>query len=258
MKYMHERRAELGGYVPSRRTEVQPLEIPPLEVFKALLEGSGEREMSTTMAFVRFLNSLIRDKNIGKYVVPIVPDEARTFGMEGMFRQLGIYSSVGQLYTPVDADQVMYYREDKKGQILQEGINEAGAMSSWIAAATSYSNHGITMIPFYILLLHVRLPAGRRSGLGRRRHAGPWLSDGRHRRPHHPGGRGPAAPGRPQSPVGRRPFPTVVSYDPTFAYELAVIVHDGLRAHVSGAGERLLLHHGDERELSAAGACRRV
>jgi len=150
MRYLHERRAALGGYMPSRRSVGNELKIPALDTFKALLEGSGDREMSTTMAFVRFLTTLIRDKNVGKFVVPIVPDEARTFGMEGMFRQLGIYSSVGQLYTPQDSDQVMYYREDKKGQILQEGINEAGAMSSWIAAATSYSNHGISMIPFYI------------------------------------------------------------------------------------------------------------
>ncbi|MCU7807704.1 MAG: pyruvate dehydrogenase (acetyl-transferring), homodimeric type, partial [Candidatus Thiodiazotropha sp. (ex Semelilucina semeliformis)] len=150
MKYMHERRQSLGGYVPQRRTTVEPMQVPPLKDFKAMLEGSGDREQSTTMAFVRLLNMLIRDKKLGKQVVPIVPDEARTFGMEGMFRQLGIYSSVGQLYEPVDADQVMFYREDKKGQILQEGINEAGAMSSWIAAATSYSNHGVSMIPFYI------------------------------------------------------------------------------------------------------------
>ncbi|MGB5773872.1 MAG: pyruvate dehydrogenase (acetyl-transferring), homodimeric type, partial [Sedimenticolaceae bacterium] len=150
MQYLHERRAALGGYVPTRRAKGKTLAIPPLDTFKALLEGSGEREMSTTMGFVRFLTSLTRDKTIGRFVVPIVPDEARTFGMEGMFRQLGIYSSVGQLYKPVDSDQVMYYREDTKGQILQEGINEAGAMASWMAAATSYSNNGVTMIPFYI------------------------------------------------------------------------------------------------------------
>ena len=151
MEYMHKRRQALGGYMPQRRTEVQPLQVPSLESLKVMLEGSGDREQSTTMAFVRLLNMLIRDKQLGKQVVPIIPDEARTFGMEGMFRQLGIYSSVGQLYEPVDADQVMFYREDKKGQILQEGINEAGAMSSWIAAATAYSNHGINMIPFYII-----------------------------------------------------------------------------------------------------------
>ncbi|MES9963319.1 MAG: pyruvate dehydrogenase (acetyl-transferring), homodimeric type, partial [Candidatus Sedimenticola sp. 20ELBAFRAG] len=150
LKYMQERRQELGGYLPARFTDAPKLDVPGLDFFKALLEGTGEKEMSTTMAFVRLLTTLIRDKKLGKYVVPIIPDEARTFGMEGMFRQLGIYSSVGQLYTPVDSDQVMYYREDKKGQVLQEGINEAGAMSSWIAAATSYSNHGASMIPFYV------------------------------------------------------------------------------------------------------------
>ncbi|MEW8461866.1 MAG: pyruvate dehydrogenase (acetyl-transferring), homodimeric type, partial [Candidatus Thiodiazotropha endolucinida] len=150
MQYMHQRRQDLGGFLPQRRTKVEPLQVPALDEFKTLLEGSGDRDQSTTMAFVRLLNMLVRNKTVGKQVVPIVPDEARTFGMEGMFRQLGIYSSVGQLYEPVDADQVMFYREDKKGQILQEGINEAGAMSSWIAAATSYSNHGISMIPFYI------------------------------------------------------------------------------------------------------------
>ncbi|MBN2886421.1 MAG: pyruvate dehydrogenase (acetyl-transferring), homodimeric type, partial [Chromatiaceae bacterium] len=150
MQYLRARRAQLGGPLPARDDRAAPLEAPPLDAFKSLLEGSGEKEMSTTMAFVRLLTLLVRDPNLGRYVVPIVPDEARTFGMEGMFRQLGIYASQGQLYEPVDADQVMYYREDQKGQILQEGINEAGAMSSWIAAATAYANHGQSMIPFYI------------------------------------------------------------------------------------------------------------
>ncbi len=129
-----------------RRNTVAPLEIPGLEAFKALLESSGEREMSTTMAIVRIMSSLARDKNIGKRIVPIVPDEARTFGMEGMFRQMGIYAPFGQLYDPEDADQLMWYKEQQNGQILQEGINEAGAMSEWIAAATAYSNHNIQMI----------------------------------------------------------------------------------------------------------------
>ncbi|MCB1877588.1 MAG: pyruvate dehydrogenase (acetyl-transferring), homodimeric type, partial [Chromatiales bacterium] len=150
LKYMRERRAALGGPFPARLEDDKPLEIPALSAFDAQLKDSGERDFSTTMAFVRILSTLARDKKIGKYVVPIVPDEARTFGMEGMFRQLGIYSSVGQLYKPVDADQVMYYREDKKGQILEEGINEAGAFASWIAAGSAYSSHGINMIPFYI------------------------------------------------------------------------------------------------------------
>ena len=150
MKYLQERRETLGGPLPARRDTAPALTVPTLDAFGSLLESSGDREMSTTMALVRMMTVILRDKEIGKLVVPIVPDEARTFGMEGMFRQLGIYSSVGQLYEPMDADQVMSYREDKKGQILEEGINEAGAMSSWIAAATAYSNHGEAMIPFYI------------------------------------------------------------------------------------------------------------
>ncbi len=150
MRYLQERRAALGGYLPARSSLAPPLAVPPLEAFSTLLEGTGDREISTTMALVRMMTTLVKDKNIGKHVVPIVPDEARTFGMEGMFRQVGIYSSVGQLYTPQDADQLMFYREDKQGQILEEGINEAGSLCSWIAAATAYSNHGVSMVPFYI------------------------------------------------------------------------------------------------------------
>jgi pyruvate dehydrogenase E1 component len=163
-----------------------------------LLDGTGDREISTTMAFVRILTALLKDKNIGRNIVPIVPDEARTFGMEGLFRQVGIYSSVGQLYTPQDADQLMSYREDKKGQILEEGINEAGAMCSWIAAGTAYANHGINMVPFYI---YYSMFGFQRVGdfiwaAGDMQHA--RLPDGRDRRAHHARGRGPAAPGRPQ------------------------------------------------------------
>jgi len=150
MKYLKNRVKTMGGALPARRRTAAPLEIPALSAFEAQLKSTEDRGISTTMAFVRILNTLVRDKKIGKYVVPIVPDESRTFGMEGMFRQLGIYSSVGQLYMPQDADQLMFYKEDKKGQILQEGINEAGGMSSWIAAATSYSTHGVAMIPFFI------------------------------------------------------------------------------------------------------------
>jgi pyruvate dehydrogenase E1 component len=228
MKYMHERRQTLGGYLPQRRSKVESLQVPPLEDFKALLDGSGEREQSTTMSFVRLLNILIRDKKIGKKIVPIVPDEARTFGMEGMFRQLGIYSSVGQLYEPVDADQVMFYREDKKGQILQEGINEAGAMSSWIAAATAYSNHGVNMIPFYIYysmfgfqrIGDLAWAAGDMQArgfliggtAGRTTLAGEGLQ-------HQDG----------HSHLLAATIPNCVSYDPAFAYELAVIVQDGMR-----------------------------
>jgi len=228
MRYLHERRAGLGGYMPARRATGNSLQIPPLDTFKALLDGSGDREMSTTMAFVRFLTTLIRDKNIGKFVVPIVPDEARTFGMEGMFRQLGIYSSVGQLYTPQDSDQVMYYREDKKGQILQEGINEAGAMSSWIAAATSYSNHGVSMIPFYIYYSmfgfqrvgDLAWAAGDMQArgfllggtAGRTTLAGEGLQ-------HQDG----------HSHLVAGTIPNCRSYDPTFAYELSVILHHGMK-----------------------------
>jgi pyruvate dehydrogenase E1 component len=227
MQYMHERRRQLGGFLPQRRTQVTPLQVPPLEDFKTLLEGSGEREQSTTMAFVRLLNILIRDKQVGKRIVPIVPDEARTFGMEGMFRQLGIYSSVGQLYEPVDADQVMFYREDKKGQILQEGINEAGAMSSWIAAATAYSNHGISMIPFYIYYSmfgfqrvgDLAWAAGDMQArgfliggtAGRTTLAGEGLQ-------HQDG----------HSHLLAATIPNCISYDPAFAYELAVIVQHGM------------------------------
>ncbi|WP_285763898.1 pyruvate dehydrogenase (acetyl-transferring), homodimeric type [Biformimicrobium ophioploci] len=150
MKYMRERREQLYGFVPSRKTNFPALEIPGLDAFSALTKGSGEREQSTTMAFVRALSVLVKDKKMGKNVVPIVPDEARTFGMEGMFRQLGIYSSQGQKYTPEDHGEIMYYKEDKKGQILEEGINEAGAMSAWMALATAYSNYNVPMVPFYI------------------------------------------------------------------------------------------------------------
>src|SRR6185295_4317412 len=150
MQYMRSRIEAMGGSLPARRRKAAPLEVPALSAFEAQLKSTEDREISTTMAFVRILNTIIRDKKIGKLVVPIAPAESRTFGMEGMFRQLGIYSHVGQLYTPQDADQLMYYKEDKNGQILQEGINEAGAMSSWIAAATSYSTNGVPMIPFYI------------------------------------------------------------------------------------------------------------
>jgi len=228
MNYMHERRAALGGYMPTRRAQGNALTIPPLETFKSLLDGSGEREMSTTMGFVRFLTSLTRDKAVGKFVVPIVPDEARTFGMEGMFRQLGIYSSVGQLYKPMDSDQVMYYREDKKGQILQEGINEAGAMSSWIAAATSYSNNGVSMIPFYIYysmfgfqrIGDLAWAAGDMQArgfllggtAGRTTLAGEGLQ-------HQDG----------HSHLQAAFIPNCRAYDPTFAYELAVILHDGMK-----------------------------
>jgi pyruvate dehydrogenase complex dehydrogenase (E1) component len=151
LAYLRERRRAFGGSLPARRrTSSRALEVPPLSAFDTQLKGTGEREISTTMAFVRILNTLLRDKKIGRHVVPVVPDESRTFGMEGMFRQFGIYSQVGQLYRPEDADQLMFYKEDRSGQILQEGINKPGAMASWIAAATSYSVSDVPMIPFYI------------------------------------------------------------------------------------------------------------
>ncbi len=228
MQYMNARRAELGGHLPVRSTQAAPLEIPPLSIFDAMLAGSGDKEMSTTMAWVRMLTMLCRDKNIGKNVVPIVPDEARTFGMEGMFRQLGIYSSVGQLYTPQDKDQIMFYKEDKSGQILEEGINEAGAMSSWIAAATAYSSHGVNMIPFYIYysmfgfqrIGDLAWAAGDMQArgfmiggtAGRTTLAGEGLQ-------HQDG----------HSLILSGTIPNCISYDPTFNYEMAVIVHDGMR-----------------------------
>ncbi len=231
MEYLHERRNKLGGFLPTRRARSKSLDIPPLEAFKTQLEGTGEREASTTMAFVRILTSLIRDKNIGKNIVPIVPDEARTFGMEGMFRQVGIYSSKGQLYTPQDADQLMYYREDKEGQILEEGINEAGAFCSWLASGTSYSNHDVPTIPFYI---YYSMFGFQRIGdfiwaggdlqsrgfliggtAGRTTLAGEGLQ-------HQDG----------HSLVAASTVPNCVSYDPTYAYELAVIIQDGLRRMV--------------------------
>jgi pyruvate dehydrogenase E1 component len=228
MRYLKGRRAALGGYLPARSSTAPPLIVPPLEAFSALLEGTGDREISTTMALVRILTTLVKDKNIGKHVVPIVPDEARTFGMEGMFRQIGIYSSVGQLYTPQDADQLMFYREDKQGQILEEGINEAGSLCSWLAAATAYSNHGVSMIPFYIYYSMFGFQrvgdfiwaAGdsRARGFlvggtaGRTTLAGEGLQ-------HQDG----------HSQLLATTVPNCVAYDPAFAYELAVIVQDGLR-----------------------------
>jgi pyruvate dehydrogenase E1 component len=228
LRYMHERRKALGGYLPVRRLSAPPLRIPSLEVFAAQLKGSGEREISTTMAFVRLLTALLRDPELGPRVVPIVADEARTFGMEGLFRQLGIYAAEGQLYEPVDHDQVMYYREDKKGQILQEGICEAGALASWVAASTSYSNHGCYLVPFYAFYSMFGFQrvgdfiwaAGdsRARGFliggtsGRTTLAGEGLQ-------HQDG----------HSQVAAAAVPNCVSYDPTYAYELAVILHDGLR-----------------------------
>ena len=229
LQYMQQRRAELGGHLPSRRAKSYALDVPVLSDFKALLEASAEgREISTTMAFVRLLNILVKDKNIGKRIVPIVPDESRTFGMEGMFRQLGIWSQVGQLYTPQDADQLMFYKEDKHGQVLQEGINEAGGLCDWIAAGTSYSTHNVPMIPFFIYysmfgfqrvgdLIWAAADQRTRGFLmggtaGRTTLNGEGLQ-------HEDG----------HSHLMAATVPNCVSYDPTYAYELAVIIQDGLR-----------------------------
>ena len=227
--YMLERRQALGGFLPARTSIPKPsFRLPGLDLFKAQLSGTGDREISTTMVFVRILSALVRDKALKQYVVPIIPDESRTFGMEGMFRQLGIYSPHGQLYDPVDSDQLMFYREDRTGQVLQEGINEAGAMCSWIAAGTSYSNHNIFSIPFYILysmfgfqrIGDLCWAAGdsRARGFvmggtaGRTTLAGEGLQ-------HQDG----------HSLILSATVPNCVSYDPTYGYELAIIIHDGLR-----------------------------
>jgi len=227
-RYLHEHRKQLGGYLPARRKQAPPLAVPPLEAFSAVLEGTGEREISTTMAFVRILTTLLKDKQIGKSIVPIVPDEARTFGMEGLFRQIGIYSSVGQLYTPQDAETLMSYREDKKGQMIEEGINEAGSLCSWIAAATAYSNHGMSMVPFYIFysmfgfqrvgdFIWAAGDIQARGFLlgataGRTTLAGEGLQ-------HQDG----------HSQLVATTVPNCVAYDPAYAYELAVIIQDGMR-----------------------------
>ncbi len=228
IKYMRKMREGLGGYLPARRTQSQKLKIPELSAFSAITGGSQGREISTTMALVRILNVLIKDKEIGQRIVPIIPDEARTFGMEGMFRQIGIYSSRGQLYEPVDSDQLMYYREDQKGQILEEGINEAGAMSSWIAAATSYSSNNLPMIPFYVYysmfgfqrIGDLAWAAGDMQArgfligatFGRTTLNGEGLQ-------HQDG----------HSHLLASTIPNCVSYDPTYSYEVALIVREGMR-----------------------------
>jgi len=231
MRWLKQRLQELGGGLPRRRRKAEPLQAPPLSAFEAQLKSSGERELSTTMAFVRILTTLLRDKNIGPRVVPIVADEARTFGMEGMFRQYGIYSHVGQLYRPEDADQLMFYKEAQNGQILEEGINEAGAISSWIAAGTSYSTNGVQMIPVYLFYsmfgfqrvgdlawaagdMRTRgFLIGATSGRTTLNGEGLQHQDG-------------------HSHVVASTIPNCIAYDPAFQYELAVIVQDGLRRMV--------------------------
>ena len=228
MKYLRAHREALGGYLPQRRAKSAALAIPPLAAFQRLLDSSGEREISTTMAFVQMLGTLVRDKTIGKHIVPIVPDESRTFGMEGMFRQLGIYSSVGQLYKPQDADQLMYYRESKDGQVLQEGINEGGAMSSWVVAATSYSTSNVPMIPFYIYYSMFGLQrVGDLAWLAGDIRARGFLLGGTAGRTtlngeglQHEDG---------HSHLLAATIPNCISYDPTFAHEVVTIVRDGMR-----------------------------
>jgi pyruvate dehydrogenase E1 component len=228
LRYMHQRREALGGAIPARRQQVELLTVPPLSAFGSQLKSSGKRAVSTTMAFVRMLSTLVKDKDIGERVVPIVPDEARTFGMEGMFRQLGIYSSVGQRYTPHDSGQIMFYKEDIKGQILEEGINEAGAFSAWLAAATSYSTSAYPMVPFYIFysmfgfqrIGDLAWAAGDSQARGFLigATAGRTTLNGeglQHQDGH--------------SHLLAATIPNCVSYDPAYAYELAVIVQDGLR-----------------------------
>jgi len=228
MIYLKKQRDPLGGFFPKRRKDSQPLQIPDLDIFGNLLEGSGDREISTTMAFVRMLMSLTKDKRIGKRIVPIVPDEARTFGMEGMFRQLGIYTSEGQKYVPQDRDQVMYYREDKQGQILEEGINESGSMSAWMACATSYSTNDFPLIPFYMFYsmfgyqrvgdlcwasgdIQARgFLMGGTSGRTTLNGEGLQHQDG-------------------HSHVLFNAVPNCIAYDPAYGYELAVIITEGMK-----------------------------
>lgn len=228
MQYLMERRKTLGGFLPQRGGNAQPLDVPALDAFQKELEGTGDREVSTTMAMVRVLAVMLRDKNIGKYVVPIIPDEVRSFGMEGLFRQIGIYSAVGQLYQPEDADQLMYYKESKTGQLLEEGITEAGAMSSFLAAGTAYSNYGVTLIPFFCFyslfgwhrmmdLAWAAADSQARGFLvggiaGRTTLEGEGLQ-------HQDG----------HSQVMAANIPNCIPYDPCYAYEIAVIVQDGLR-----------------------------
>ncbi|BBP45772.1 pyruvate dehydrogenase E1 component [Thiosulfatimonas sediminis] len=228
MKYMKSRREILGGALPERFDNAEPLPVPPLETFKMLTEGTGDREMSTTMAFVRLISILLRDKTLGPRVVPIIPDEARTFGMEGLFRQVGIYDPAGQLYQPMDSDQLMWYKESANGQVFEEGINEAGSMANWVAAATAYANYGVSMIPFYIYysmfgfqrIGDLAWAAGdsRARGFLIGGTAGRTTLEGeglQHQDGH--------------NLIQFDHVPNCLTYDPTFAFEMAVIIRDGIR-----------------------------
>jgi pyruvate dehydrogenase E1 component len=228
IRYLKERREKLGGFVPTRKTDIRPLKTPPEDIFEEFYKGTEGREVSSTMAFVRILTKLLKDKEIGKYIVPIVPDEARTFGMEALFRQVGIYSHVGQLYEPVDKDSLLYYKEAQNGQILEEGITEAGSMSSFLAAGTAYATHGINMIPFFI---YYSMFGFQRIGdliwAGGDMRAKGFLVGGTAGRTtlngeglQHQDG---------HSHLLAYPLPNLVTYDPAFAFELAVIIRDGIR-----------------------------
>ena len=250
LQYLQERRAALGGYVPSRRVKCEPMPAPDEDHFKEFFEGS-DRDASTTMVFVRLLSKLLRDKNIGQRIVPIVPDEARTFGMEALFRQVGIYSHVGQLYEPVDRDTLLYYKEAQNGQILEEGITEAGSLSSFIAAGTAHAIHGIHMIPFFIFysmfgfqrvgdLIWAAADSRTRGFLiggtsGRTTLAGEGLQ-------HQDG----------NSHILAYPVPNLVAYDPAYAFEIAVIITRRAPKDVRARREHILLRHGHERELCHA------
>ena len=228
IRYLHERRKALGGFVPSRKVRSAPLAAVPRELFEEFYKGTEGRKASTTMVFVRLLSKLLRDKDLGRLIVPIVPDEARTFGMEALFRQVGIYSHAGQLYEPVDMDTLLYYKEASDGQILEEGITEAGSMSSFIAAGTAYATHGVNTIPFFIYysmfgfqrigdsdLGGGRFPDARlhaRRDSGRTTLAGEGLQ-------HQDG----------NSQLFAMAYPNCIAYDPAFAYEIAVIIQDGIR-----------------------------
>lgn len=228
MKYMFERREKLGGFYPVRRTEFEKLETPPLTDFEGQLKDSGKRSSSTQMVLNRVLSTLVKDKHVGERIVPIIPDEARTFGMEGMFRQLGIYTSEGQRYVPHDSDQIMFYKESKTGQILEEGINEAGAMSAWMAAATSYANNNCTMVPFYVYysmfgfqrVMDLAWAAGDMQARGFLIGATSGRTTLNGEGLQHQDG---------HSHLMAQMIPNCVSYDPTYGYELAVIVQDGMR-----------------------------
>ncbi len=227
IKYLKERRKELGGYVPKRVVRNQPIQTPSAELFEEFHKGTGEREVSTTMVFVRMLTKLLKDKEVGKLIVPIVPDEARTFGMESLFRQVGIYSHSGQLYEPVDRDSLLYYKEAKNGQILEEGITEAGSMSSFLAAGTAYATHSLNTIPFFIFYSMFGLQRiGDLAWAGADMSTKGFLIGGTAGRTTLAGEGLQHQDG--QSHLLAYPIPNLCAYDPAFAYELAVIIRDGI------------------------------